>query len=298
MNEWVRKRAQATYRVGLLLGIAALLFGDVGCGQRAPQGGPPPAENETKVADVSEIRDFSGNMDREGDKKAVDLLPSAQKKEMPPRGRIETVREAHPTAPAAGAPDSRRPMPGKRPGDGGGSGNETNGPAFEKGDLNGSPGGYFGGSGEATRERIIRQGGGTASGKGMPAKGEKRPRNDPALAKSDKEKKADEEPQVWQRDRGRPTFARVYVGDGNSLELVSLHVSVTVEGPRARTLVDHVFRNPHDRQLEGTFEYPLPTGASPSYFAMFLGQTRDTVPPRFRQRRGTQPAAGRGPRPA
>src|SRR5262249_53396631 len=44
-----------------------------------------------------------------------------------------------------------------------------------------------------------------------------------------------------------------------------------------------------DRQLEGTFEYPMPTGASPSYFAMFLGQTRDTVPPRFR-RRGNSPA--------
>ncbi len=88
-------------------------------------------------------------------------------------------------------------------------------------------------------------------------------------------------PTVWKRDRRRPTFARVYVGDGNSLELVSLHVSVTIDGPRARTTVDHIFRNPHDKQLEGTFEYPLPTGASPSYFAMFLGQTRDTPPPRF-----------------
>jgi hypothetical protein len=34
-------------------------------------------------------------------------------------------------------------------------------------------------------------------------------------------------PTVWKRDRRRPSFARVYVGDGNSLELVSLHVSVT-----------------------------------------------------------------------
>jgi hypothetical protein len=89
-------------------------------------------------------------------------------------------------------------------------------------------------------------------------------------------------PQVWHRDRQRPSFARVYVGNGNSLELVSLQVTVTIEGPRARTVVDHIFRNPHARQLEGTFEYPLPTGASPSYFAMFLGQTRDTVPARFR----------------
>jgi hypothetical protein len=88
-------------------------------------------------------------------------------------------------------------------------------------------------------------------------------------------------PSVWKRDRRRPTFARVYVGDGNSLELVSIRVSVVVHGPRARTTVDHIFRNPHDKQLEGTFEYPLPTGASPSYFAMFTGQSRDTPPPRF-----------------
>ncbi|MFL5244374.1 MAG: VIT domain-containing protein [Gemmataceae bacterium] len=93
--------------------------------------------------------------------------------------------------------------------------------------------------------------------------------------------KLTKKPQVYQRRNSRPSFARVYVGDQTSLELVSLQVTVTVEGPRARTVVDHIFHNPHNRQLEGTFEYPLPAGASPSYFAMFLGQTRDTVPPRF-----------------
>src|SRR5207302_2563343 len=94
-------------------------------------------------------------------------------------------------------------------------------------------------------------------------------------------------PQTWSRDGHPPTFARVYVGNGNSLDLVSLNVTVTVEGPRARTVVDHIFRNPHDRVLEGTFEYPLPTGASASYFAMFSGQSRDAVPQRFG--RGTAP---------
>src|SRR5262249_26426678 len=64
---------------------------------------------------------------------------------------------------------------------------------------------------------------------------------------------------------------------------------VQVEGARARTLVDHVFRNPHDKQLEGTFEYPLPTGASPSYYAMFLGASRDTAPPRFRPQQAGKP---------
>jgi hypothetical protein len=103
----------------------------------------------------------------------------------------------------------------------------------------------------------------------------------PGGTKQPEPKPAEKTPQVWHQDRTNPTFARVYVGDRNSLELVSLQVTVTVEGPRARTVVDHIFRNPHDRQLEGTFEYPLPSGASPCYFAMFLGQTRDTVPIRF-----------------
>ncbi|HEV2947737.1 MAG TPA: VIT domain-containing protein, partial [Gemmataceae bacterium] len=93
--------------------------------------------------------------------------------------------------------------------------------------------------------------------------------------------KSDKQPQVWRRDGQRPTFARVYLGGGNSLDLVSLQVSVNVEGPRARTVVDHIFHNPHDRQLEGTFEYPLPTGASVSYFGMFQGQARPNAPPRF-----------------
>jgi hypothetical protein len=106
------------------------------------------------------------------------------------------------------------------------------------------------------------------------------------VKKTDAPKSAalEKQPQVWRREGRRPAFARVYVGGGNSLELVNLQVTVTVEGPRARTVVDHIFRNPHDRQLEGTFEYPLRTGASPSYYAMFIGQTRQSPPPRFARR--------------
>src|SRR5262245_40375492 len=162
-----------------------------------------------------------------------------------------------------------------------------------------APGGYGGGGG-GPREMALPppskdagpgSGGGSGTGIGtgeLPDTARRRSR----LLSGGEEKRESttppESPQVWHRDRQRPTFARVYVGDGNSLELVSLHVTTTVEGPRARTVVDHIFRNPHDRQLEGTFEYPLPTGASPSYFAMFLGQTRDTVPQRF-ARRGDMP---------
>jgi hypothetical protein len=143
----------------------------------------------------------------------------------------------------------------------------------QKGDGKGS-----GDKAEAGKEQTASEGKGEPEGE----KNKKETKSDPVTKKN-------QAPKVWRRGAGRPTFARVYVGDGTSLDLVSMQVSVTVEGPRARTVVDHVFRNPHDRRLEGTFEYPLPTGASPSYFAMFLGQTRDTVPPRF-ARRGDEPA--------
>jgi von Willebrand factor type A domain/Vault protein inter-alpha-trypsin domain len=142
----------------------------------------------------------------------------------------------------------------------------------------------------ATKEKLLRQGGGNDPTEAATGRALSGSRAINAEAKDGGPAKNDPKtPQVWHRDQKRPTVARVYVGNQNSLELVSMHVSVTIEGPRARTVVDHIFRNPHDRQLEGTFEYPLPTGASPSYFAMFLGQTRDTVPPRF-ARKGDNPA--------
>src|SRR5262249_61203856 len=67
---------------------------------------------------------------------------------------------------------------------------------------------------------------------------------------------------------------------------VGLPVAVKLEGPPARPLVAYVSRTPHDRQLEGPFECPLPAGASPSYFAMFLGPTRAALPERFGRRGG------------
>jgi hypothetical protein len=134
------------------------------------------------------------------------------------------------------------------------------------------PGGFGGRSG-ATREKQLREGGGNSVNEAA------RPGTKQAAEKTSP-------PQTWKSNGQRPNFARVYIGDGNALELVSLHVTVTIEGPRARTFVDHIFHNPHGKLLEGTFEYPLPTGASPSYYAMFLGQTRDKLPPRFIHKNG------------
>lgn len=80
-----------------------------------------------------------------------------------------------------------------------------------------------------------------------------------------------EQAQSWRRLTNASRFATVSLGGGNSLELKKVRVSVQVEGMRARTIVDHIFYNPHGRALEGTFRYPLPPEASISSYAMYLG---------------------------
>jgi Ca-activated chloride channel family protein len=52
------------------------------------------------------------------------------------------------------------------------------------------------------------------------------------------------------------------------LEVRRHHVTVSVEGQVATTVVDQTFFNPHDRQLEGTYLFPVPKGAKIDSFAM------------------------------
>ncbi len=94
--------------------------------------------------------------------------------------------------------------------------------------------------------------------------------------------------QAWKRSKGRPSFARVYVGGGNSLELERMRITIYLDGPRARTVVDHIFKNPHDKALEGTFEYPLPAGATPSAYAMFVSDRQDRAPDFFTRMPGNE----------
>jgi Ca-activated chloride channel family protein len=51
----------------------------------------------------------------------------------------------------------------------------------------------------------------------------------------------------------------------------SHHVAVTIEGQVATTEVDEVFANPNPADLEGTYIFPLPEGASVSKFSLFMG---------------------------
>lgn len=87
----------------------------------------------------------------------------------------------------------------------------------------------------------------------------------------------------WKRSAER--FVRVEVGrdekGAKTLKLAKLRVTVRIDGHRARTVVDHVFENPFDKQLEGRFTYPLPSGASACYYGMFLSSTQAAPPPLF-----------------
>ncbi len=85
--------------------------------------------------------------------------------------------------------------------------------------------------------------------------------------------------QVWNQLVDSAQFAQVVSGT-KKLQLVDLRVTVQVEGLRVRTLVDHIYKNPHPAQLEGTFRYALPADSSVSYYAMFAGQP-DTTPQFF-----------------
>lgn len=88
----------------------------------------------------------------------------------------------------------------------------------------------------------------------------------------------EKKPQVWKRTRQNTVLSRVSVGGNKYLLLKKMRVTVSVEGVRARTVIDHIYYNPHGRTLQGTFKYTLPARASVSYYAMFVGRQRRVVP--------------------
>jgi len=72
---------------------------------------------------------------------------------------------------------------------------------------------------------------------------------------------------TWRRAQAIPNASRVMVGDRDELPQEGMQVSVTIDGFRARVLLDLYYFNPHDRQLEGSFKLRLPDEASLYYFA-------------------------------
>jgi hypothetical protein len=73
--------------------------------------------------------------------------------------------------------------------------------------------------------------------------------------------------ETWHRSQIAPNATRLAVGDHEELPLRSMQAQVTIDGFRARVVIDYVFENNLGRQLEGTFQLRLPEEASPYFFA-------------------------------
>ncbi len=79
--------------------------------------------------------------------------------------------------------------------------------------------------------------------------------------------KPGEEAATWKRSQLGAHTVRVKVGDHEELPVRSMQANVTVDGTRARVVLDMVVRNEHPATYEGTFQLRLPEGASPYFFA-------------------------------
>ena len=86
-------------------------------------------------------------------------------------------------------------------------------------------------------------------------------------SQSDRARNSGRQPKTWRRVKAIPNTSRLMVGDREELDLHGMQVHVQVDGFRARVLVDYLFHNDHDAQLEGKFKIRLPDDASLYYFA-------------------------------
>jgi von Willebrand factor type A domain len=85
--------------------------------------------------------------------------------------------------------------------------------------------------------------------------------------KSDDASPKKPEETTWKRSQIVPNATRLMVGEKEELPLRTMQAKVTIDGFRARVLIDYVYESDRDRQLEGTFQLRLPEEASPYFFA-------------------------------
>src|SRR5262245_55635705 len=60
------------------------------------------------------------------------------------------------------------------------------------------------------------------------------------------------------------------------LAMVHHRVNIAIEDQVAVTTIEQAFRNHTDRQLEATYLFPIPKGASVNKFTMWVGETETT----------------------
>jgi hypothetical protein len=76
-----------------------------------------------------------------------------------------------------------------------------------------------------------------------------------------------DEPKTWRRSQLGAQSMRVRVGDHEELSIRAMQASVTIDGTRARVVLDAIVKNDRGGNYEGTFQLRLPDGASPYFFA-------------------------------
>jgi tetratricopeptide (TPR) repeat protein len=79
----------------------------------------------------------------------------------------------------------------------------------------------------------------------------------------------------WKRSQITPNTSRLMIGEDENLALKGMQAKVTINGFRARIVLDHYFFNDHERRFEGTFKLRLPNGANPYFFAFGESETLD-----------------------
>jgi hypothetical protein len=91
------------------------------------------------------------------------------------------------------------------------------------------------------------------------------------------DKKKPPEAKTWKRSEFASNTSRLTIGDKEELPLRAAQIKVTVDGFRARVLLDLFYENDRPQQYEGTFQLRLPNEASPYFFA--FGKTALTADP-------------------
>jgi hypothetical protein len=83
----------------------------------------------------------------------------------------------------------------------------------------------------------------------------------------DDKKNAPPVAKTWRRVNAVPNASRLVIGDRDELPLEGMQANVTIDGFRARVILDLYFYNNRGQQLEGDFKLRLPNDASLYYFA-------------------------------
>ena len=124
----------------------------------------------------------------------------------------------------------------------------------------------FGGMAAEEEEQAVTFGsGGGYGGAGIPS----------AYRPPDTKRK--EELRTWQRSGLAPNTSRLAVGDKEELPLRAMQATVRIDGFRARVVLDCVYENDREEQLEGNFQLRLPSDASPFYLG--FGESRPAAVP-------------------